>query len=622
MTPILVLLLMRSGDVKTVRKEIQARYDALDRGFRKKDPSVFANLMTEDFTTESPDGKPLGREAAISAFEGLMMGAQHAKWPRKIVKLTLNGSEAIAIISGHFEGGLPGPDGKPHDTELLSTVEDTWTHTAHGWEIRRSHTVNMSMKRDGELIPATVSGHQNRELQGDLVDDVLPHQPLPLTWGTINVAALRPPSILVTMAAKRFSTPQPEPDAAASTWKLLEQGKYLAALDTIEAAAGKGGGDATEMAEALALARAEVGQTIPALQALDNASFSAYPKGARVQTLSSSPLDHARQLPAISAIAEAARTRQIVILNEMHHVPMHRAFALQVAQALRKEGFRYFAVEALQGDASRLQARGFPTLADGDYVYEPLFGDLIRQAIKIGYVPVAFEMTGRPHSTDFFLMNQERESQQAQNIVDRILRRDPHAKIFVYVGYQHVSKASANLQDGKVARYMAYYLKERTGIDPLCIDQQCGTERTAPLLELPEYRYADARGWLDRSKVFRLGKGNYFVAGQYVNGVDMLVFHPRERLVGGRPAWLSMSGYRRPFPIDSAFRPKAGRTLVQAFVEGEGVDAIPMDQVIVEAGKPVANLMLPAGRYRLTSQAESGEPIITEHVEVGGKASN
>jgi hypothetical protein len=48
--------------------------------------------------------------------------------------------------------------------------------------------------------------------------------------------------------------------------------------------------------------------------------------------------------------------------------------------------------------------------------------------------------------------------------------------------------------------------------------------------------------------------------------------------------------------------PKSGRRLVQAFVANESADAVPMDQVIVEAGKPVPKLMLPKGKYRFAIQ--------------------
>jgi ketosteroid isomerase-like protein len=150
MSALIVLLLLQRPDIKAATKGIQARYDLLDHAFRKKDPSVLDDYMTDDFTTDSPDGKTLHSKEAASHIKGLMMASQNAKWPRKVTKVTFEGSDAVAIVDGHFEGSIPGPDGKPHVTELTTTVEDTWAHTAKGWRIRRSHMLKMNMKMDGK----------------------------------------------------------------------------------------------------------------------------------------------------------------------------------------------------------------------------------------------------------------------------------------------------------------------------------------------------------------------------------------------------------------------------------------------------------------------------------------
>lgn len=42
---------------------------------------------------------------------------------------------------------------------------------------------------------------------------------------------------------------------------------------------------------------------------------------------------------AVEAIVREARTHRIVILNEAHHVPLHRGFAMKLARELRKIGY-------------------------------------------------------------------------------------------------------------------------------------------------------------------------------------------------------------------------------------------------------------------------------------------
>lgn len=61
---------------------------------------------------------------------------------------------------------------------------------------------------------------------------------------------------------------------------------------------------------------------------------------------SARPLDAVAAEDALQAIVREARKRQIVILNEAHHIPVHRLFAGRLAAELRKIGFAYFAAEA------------------------------------------------------------------------------------------------------------------------------------------------------------------------------------------------------------------------------------------------------------------------------------
>jgi len=149
---VLVAFLVLQGGAKGIQREIQARYDALDQAFRMRNSSVLDTFMTDDFTSDSPDGKKLDRASALSSFKGLLAGAQHAKWPRKIVRLRVEGSDFIATVTGNFDGEFGGPGGKAHRMELASTVEDTWMRTPEGWRIRRSHMIQLIMKRDGKPI--------------------------------------------------------------------------------------------------------------------------------------------------------------------------------------------------------------------------------------------------------------------------------------------------------------------------------------------------------------------------------------------------------------------------------------------------------------------------------------
>lgn len=84
------------------------------------------------------------------------------------------------------------------------------------------------------------------------------------------------------------------------------------------------------------------------------------------------------------------------------------------------------------------------------------------------------------------------------------------------------------------------------------------------------------------------------VIGDFAGAVDLQVAHPRARLIDGRPDWLAGMGLE-PVPIPARLLPASGRRLVQVFGAADAEDAVPMDQVVVTAGRPAPALMLPPG---------------------------
>lgn len=323
---------------------------------------------------------------------------------------------------------------------------------------------------------------------------------------------------------------------------------------------------------------------------------------------------------AVQAISVAARGRQLVILNEAHHSPEHRAFALEVARALYRQGFRWFAAEdfAPKPDLSTLRDRGYAVRTDGFYLREPVFGDLVRQVVRLGYQPVAYEMAKAPPDPSVSVEDRirRREEAEASALVERVFQVDPEARVFVYCGYSHVAEDMSVGEDGRELGWMAALLQRRTGIDPLTIDQTDqgpSASRTSA-----DWEYAQSHGWLQGPVVLWNADGSGYVGGDYRGRVDLQVFHPPTVLRAGRPGWLAMHGYRRPTPIPAAALPTTGSVLVQAFVEGEQGDTIPMDQAVVRAGAAPPVLMLPRGRYRIEVQDPHGAEVLhtTELVRV------
>src|SRR5207237_9066870 len=137
----------------------------------------------------------------------------------------------------------------------------------------------------------------------------------------------------------------------------------------------------------------------------------------------------------------------------------------------------------------------------------------------------------------------EREEGEAKKLVERVVAKDPKAKVVVFAGYSHVRKAPAGAQNP--IEWMAARFKKATGIDPLTVDQAEVMEHSQPGFEHPAYRIA-----LERKKtsgkpwvLYDPKAGAYYVPPRDRGAFDLTVFHPRDEYEGGRPTWARMGGY-------------------------------------------------------------------------------
>lgn len=311
-------------------------------------------------------------------------------------------------------------------------------------------------------------------------------------------------------------------------------------------------------------------------------------------------LSDARPEPAIEAIVRAAKGQRVVMINEAHHAPRHRAFTHLLMLALREEGFTHFAAETFCSGCPDVLENGVPVVRTGPYILDPVFADLARQAGAVGYELLGYEIrreqSGPPGEGPLESLAR-REQAQAENLA-AALAADPAMRVLVHVGFGHLNEAS-----GSTAMFAAR-LKQLTGEDPLTIDQNEGTRQASAEYDSALYKaFVDAFG--EPAAPVAIGNDPQQPLGSYT--VDLSVIHPTQRDVAGRPDWLAMGGYRKPREVRLA--PLGERSLMRAFVAGEPEGAIAMDQILVRAGAPEVTLMLPAGEYRLTRQTEGGEDL-------------
>ncbi|MFZ4929284.1 hypothetical protein [Chryseobacterium sp. Mn2064] len=316
-------------------------------------------------------------------------------------------------------------------------------------------------------------------------------------------------------------------------------------------------------------------------------------------------LKEATGIPAIAEIVKRARKTRIVILNENHLDPRGRAFALEVAQALKPLGYTILAVEALRPytddheERSKMKqlskervVRAAGDAYSGYYLDDPVFADFMRQALTIGYQPISYETAGRGYT------DKEREEAQADNLIRRGVKAFPESKILVYVGERHAAEKPIYTEEKPYLK-MAAVLKEKTGINPLTIDQAGLSAIPMNRPDVDLYKIASAKALHGSVVLFNQGKP--FTTGLLADAVDLQIVHPPTKLINGRPDWM-LTMHRFATPIPKTLLPLSRIRLVQAFVADSPSETRPIDQVLVTAGKIPPVMMLPKIKIRYATQ--------------------
>jgi hypothetical protein len=324
-------------------------------------------------------------------------------------------------------------------------------------------------------------------------------------------------------------------------------------------------------------------------------------------------------VPALDYIPQLAKNYRVVFLNEAHNIALTRTLTVRLLKPLRDEGFNVFAVETLYpADIAALNKRGYPIAASGFYTREPIYAEMVRTALKLGYKVVAYEAD--PDHT-----GNAREAQQAENLW-KILKADPNAKIVVNAGYAHIQKTGQFLG----AESMAEHFVKDSGITPLSIEQTILIPHQDRGMDHPDYDSIvqalhptqpmvfinkDAKPWSLRP------------------GYDASVIFPEEHFPFDRPDWLTLWGARVPFTVSGNLCQRHWPCMVAARYADEGNDAIPADRTVLDPvplttindikitqgdySIPTSQLYLrPDHRYMLTITDERGQRIGSQMITV------
>lgn len=326
--------------------------------------------------------------------------------------------------------------------------------------------------------------------------------------------------------------------------------------------------------------------------------------------------------PAVDAIAELARGYRIVLLNEAHNIPLTRSLSVQLLGRLRREGFNYFAAETLYEGDTALPSRGYPVDASGFYTREPVYAEMVRTALKLGFKVIAYEATSDAVGSD------ARETGQARNIEQRVFETDPQARLVVNAGYSHIVKSGAYLGGAS----MAEHLYKLTRIPMLSVEQTMLYPHPSGSADHPYYATVMQALRPKEPIVFVNAAGEPWSLRP---GYDVSVFFPPVQMLHGRPTWLSLGGLRRPYRVSGDRCRRHFPCLVEARYSDEGADAIPADRMVLAQPPPMntrssipvfgdyenvpsGDLYLRPGSYRLSLTTADGEVVGKKDIVVAG----
>ncbi len=294
-----------------------------------------------------------------------------------------------------------------------------------------------------------------------------------------------------------------------------------------------------------------------------------------------------RTQPALQRIISEAKKHEVVIISESHLKPQHRIFASKIIDSLSNHGFSYLGIEALVPDTihasqlkdSILNQRGYPLFTgSGFYSKEPQMANLIRNAIKNGLEVFGYERSSKKEK--------DRDEIQAENII-KFRSKHPDSKFIILCGWHHAIES--NITKKRDVHFMASYLKQKTGIDPLTIYQDHFTEKVLydqhPLID--SIRFSEPLLFTDL-------RGNLLPLS---GNVDIEVMHPKTSYIKGRPDWLYQDNTYGEYLLDSDWVQIDYPLFFMAFNPGEENDGTPIDIIEIKKKYGPRGLVLKPGRY-------------------------
>jgi hypothetical protein len=303
-----------------------------------------------------------------------------------------------------------------------------------------------------------------------------------------------------------------------------------------------------------------------------------------------------RRQDAVDWATHGLADTRVVLFNEAHNLPLTRVPLYRLLPVLRAQGFDTLAMETLRSgkkagmlaDAS-LVKRGYAldNLDTGVYVREPVDGELIREALRLGFRLVAYDSDEAGPA---------RETAQATNLA-AVLAAQPRMRMVVIAGYAHITRT-----------WMAGHLRSLVTGKVIAIDQidalgGCNGQ-TAPTNDSGNRPYVYTQGdgltWAMRPDAYETS----------------VVTPPRPEPSGARPRWLALGGARERVAVSRKLCEGEDPCLFEARYDGDNEQAVPADRYLYKRGDARPALWLRPGSYTLKVSGRSGTTIGTSPLVV------
>jgi len=339
-----------------------------------------------------------------------------------------------------------------------------------------------------------------------------------------------------------------------------------------------------------------------------------------------SPLNGAWHTRAADeVILELAKDRKAVFFNEAHSAPITRTLTVELLARLRAQGFTHFAAETLYTkEVEGLRKLGYPTAKVGFYTQEPIYGEMVRAALKLGYTVVAYDAEDAG-------LGDARERAGAQSLYDQVFKRDPNARLVVNAGFGHIQKSGVYLGGSSMGKFF----RKISDIDPLTVDQTMLIQHVRTNQDHPYYgpvmqasHPAEPFVYVDgNNKPWTLKPGLY----------DISVFFPPEAVAEGRPTWPSLGGARQSYSVSSDLCRNQFPCMIEAHYTDEGEDAVPADRAVLNVidpnapmsqrvlenhGSAQSRLYLYPGTYHLTATDGRGRTVASQSITIAKAGSD